>query len=139
MAKLKLMELFSHLIKNLDPEQIRLKNIRSIVKLSEVLSYIQQHIQKEMTVSELADVACLHPNYFIRIFKEHMGIPPIQYIARKKIDKAKELLVTTSHTVNEISYLLSFHDMFHFSKQFKKIAGLTPTEFRKQKIKAIVE
>lgn len=57
---------------------------------------------------------------------------PHQYITRQKIEKAKDLLAATSGSVSEIADQLGFGDLFYFSRQFKKHAGLAPTEFRKQ-------
>ena len=131
LAKAKLIELISHFLMNIDSNLIQLKNVQSIEKLSNVLAYIDQHIEREITIKDLAEVACLHPNYFIRFFKQQIGVPPIQYIVHKKIDIAKERLTNSSATIYEIAQHVGFQDMFHFSKQFKKIAGLTPTQYRK--------
>lgn len=129
----KLLQLFSEYIMSLDLNEISYKNLGSARKLTAVLDYIAANIEHNITVHELAEIAYMHPNYFMRIFKQQIGVPPIQYITRQKIDKAKDLLNTTSGSVSEIAAQLGFGDLFYFSKQFKKHAGLTPTEFRKQR------
>jgi AraC-like DNA-binding protein len=65
------------------------------------------------------------------MFKEQMGVPPIQYILRVKMEKAQELLVQTEESVSEVARQVGFQDYSHFSKQFKKLVGLAPTEYRK--------
>ncbi|WP_019911075.1 AraC family transcriptional regulator [Paenibacillus sp. HW567] len=132
LAKSKLMELFSYYLSKLDPTEITLKNLSSVEKLTKILNHIETNIEQNITIHELAEIAHMHPNYFIRLFKKQLGVPPIQYITRKKIDKAKELLTSTTSTISEIAVQLGFSDMFYFSKQFKKNAGLAPTDFRKQ-------
>lgn len=133
LARSKLMELFAQYLMNLKLDELSCKKLGAARKLTAVLDYIAEHIEQNITVHQLAEIAHMHPNYFMRLFKQQLGIPPIQYITRHKIDKAKELLVTTPASVSEIAVQLGFGDLFHFSRQFKKHAGLTPTEFRKLK------
>lgn len=130
LAKSKLMEIFSYYVMNINVDEIIFKNLSSIEKLSKILAYIDSHIEHNITIHELAEIAYMHPNYFIRLFKQQIGVPPIQYIARKKIEKAKELLISTQASVGEIAHDLGFSDLYYFSKQFKKNVGLTPSEYR---------
>ncbi len=132
LAKAKLMELFSHYIRLLGENVVSFTNPAAVERLDDILVYIHANIGREITIHELAERVCLHPNYFIRMFKEQVGVPPIQYIMRHKIEKAKELLAQTSFSVSEIADRVGFHDMFYFSRQFKKISGMPPSDFRKQ-------
>ncbi|OMF23966.1 AraC family transcriptional regulator [Paenibacillus sp. FSL H8-0259] len=132
LAKSKLLELISYYIMNLRLDEISYKNLGSARKLTAVLDYIAANIEHNITIHDLAEIAHMHPNYFIRLFKQQIGVPPIQYITRQKIEKAKDLLAATSGSVSEIADQLGFGDLFYFSRQFKKHAGLAPTEFRKQ-------
>lgn len=134
LAKARLLELFSHFISQHENEALTLKNVAPVQRLNEILDYIHHNIHREISIGELAARACLHPNYFIRMFKEQMGVPPIHYIGRKKMEKAKELLAQSSYSVTEIGEMVGFRDMYHFSKQFKKIAGLAPSDYRKQRL-----
>lgn len=133
MAKSKLTELLSHYLMNLDLDQIFFINVPVMEKLSTILAYIDSNIEENISVQELAQIAYMHPNYFIRFFKQQIGVPPILYITGKKIDKAKELLACTPNTITAIAEHLGFSDLYYFSRQFKKHTGLTPTEYRKQK------
>jgi len=130
LAKSKLMELFSYFIMNTDVDDVIFRNLASVEKLTNILAYIDAHIEQNLTIHELAEMAYMHPNYFIRLFKQQIGVPPIQYITRKKIAKAKELLRSTQSTVGEIAQDLGFSDLYYFSKQFKKNVGLSPSDFR---------
>lgn len=131
LAKAKLMELFSYYLMELEEGQATLRDRVATAWLEPLLQYIRGHLDRELTIQELAAQVCLHPNYFIRMFKEQMGVPPIQYISRVKMEKAKELLVQTGANISDVARQVGFQDYFHFSKQFKKLAGLTPTEYRK--------
>lgn len=132
MAKSKLTELLSYYIMSLDLEQITYLNVPVVEKLSTVLTYIDTNIEDNMSVQDLAQMLHMHPNYFIRFFKQQVGMPPIHYITSKKIDKAKEMLRCTSLTMTHIADNLGFSDSYYFSRQFKKHTGLNPTEYRKQ-------
>ncbi|MFC9708510.1 AraC family transcriptional regulator [Paenibacillus sp. NPDC056933] len=132
MAKSKLVELLSHYVMNLDLQQISYVNKPIMEKISTILAYIDSNIEENISVQDLAQIAYMHPNYFIRFFKQQVGVPPIHYITGKKIDKAKELLTCTSNTVTAIAEHLGFSDLYYFSRQFKKHTGLNPTEYRKQ-------
>ena len=136
LAKVKLMELLSYYLLEMTEgrggqEGIALRNRTSISWLEPLLEYITDHLDRDLNIQELAAQVCLHPNYFIRMFKEQMGVPPIQYISRVKMEKAKELLMQTEGNVGEVARQVGFQDYFHFSKQFKKLVGMSPTEYRK--------
>ncbi|MDN8589204.1 AraC family transcriptional regulator [Paenibacillus sp. 11B] len=132
MAKSKLMELLSYYVMNLDLNQISYVNAPVMEKMSAILAYIESNVEQNITVQDLAQIAYMHPNYFIRFFKQQLGVPPIHYITSRKIDKAKELLTSTSNTVTAIAEYLGFSDLYYFSRQFKKHTGLNPTEYRRQ-------
>jgi AraC-like DNA-binding protein len=132
MAKSKLLELLSHYIMNLDLSQISYVNVPAKDKMSDILTYIDTNIEENISVHDLAQIVYMHPNYFIRFFKQQIGVPPIHYITGKKIDKAKELLTCSPSTVTAIAEHLGFSDLYYFSRQFKKHTGMNPTEYRKQ-------
>lgn len=136
LAKVKMMELLSYYLLELaegqaGQETIALRNRPASSWLQPLLQYITDHLDRDLNIQELAEQVCLHPNYFIRMFKEQMGVPPIQYILRVKMEKAQELLVQTEESVSEVARQVGFQDYFHFSKQFKKLVGMAPTEYRK--------
>ncbi|WP_411346981.1 helix-turn-helix domain-containing protein [Paenibacillus sp. WLX2291] len=133
LVKSKLMELISYFIMNVhsDHRQLVLKNRAALDQLALVLNYIDDHIGSTITLEELAHLIYMHPNSLIRMFKQHMGMPPIQYISRKKIEKSKQLLTVTCCSISDIAQQLGFNDNFYFSKQFKKYVGLAPTDYRR--------
>lgn len=98
--------------------------------LANVLKYMQQHLTSQITITELADIVHLHPNYFIRFFKEKMGTSPAQYRNKLRMEQAKSLLENTAIPINEIMISVGFQDLSHFSKFFKKYSGYSPKHFR---------
>ena len=92
-------------------------------------NYIFNHLYENITLSQLAELTSLSPNYLSNLFKKEVGISFLQFIQKTRIEEAKNLLSYSSYTLAEISTLLNFHDQSHFAKIFKKFAGVTPKQF----------
>lgn len=84
------------------------------------------------SVKYFASECFLSPNYFGDLIKKETGITPQEYIQNKIMDLAKEELLGTEKSVNEIAYGLGFQYSQHFNRYFKRNTGLTPTEYRKR-------
>lgn len=84
------------------------------------------------SVKYFADKACLSPNYFGDLIKKETGKTAQEYIQDKIISLAKDLILSTDKTINEISYELGYQYSQHFNRIFKKNVGKTPNEYRKQ-------
>lgn len=100
-------------------------------KIAPVIKYIENHISEDISLRYLAEMAHLHPNYFIRFFKAQTGMSPIQYINKIRLDRAKELLIFSGYNVTEAARQTGFNDIVHFSKLFKSHTGFSPSEFKK--------
>jgi AraC-like DNA-binding protein len=90
-----------------------------------------QAIEIPANVEEIADLAAVTKPYFIKIFKSEFGFSPIQYINKKKVERAQLLLYTTEQTVKEVAYALGFCDQNYFIRLFRKVTGITPQKYRK--------
>lgn len=102
-----------------------------ILRFSKVIEYIDNHIDKKITVAELADLLYLNKVYFSNTFTKSMGITPSQLIIEKKLSRAMYLLKNSNMTTKEICYSLGLDNEAYFSRLFKKKSGLTPSAFRK--------
>lgn len=89
-------------------------------RIEKVLSYININLTKELTNEELAKICFLHPNHFIRFFKQKTGSTPQQYIMQKRMEAAKRLIEQTDLNMAEIAEKTGFYDMAHLSRAFKK-------------------
>jgi len=83
------------------------------------------------SVRYFSDKICLSPNYFSDLVKRETGISPKEYISRRILATAKELLMAQSLSITQISEKLGFQYPQHFTRFFKKYTGVTPIEFRK--------
>ena len=101
-------------------------------RMKRVLEYVHSHISDNIGVEQLANVACITKPYFIRLFKHEFGFPPVQYINRKKVERAQLLLFTTNKTVKEVAFILGFSDQNYFIRLFHKLTGITPQEYRRK-------
>lgn len=82
------------------------------------------------SVRYFADICCLSPNYFGDLVKKETGRTPQEHIQQKIIELAKDELIGTDKTVNEISFRLGFQYSQHFNRYFKREVGMTPNEYR---------
>ncbi|MCZ8519704.1 MULTISPECIES: helix-turn-helix domain-containing protein [Paenibacillus] len=98
-------------------------------KITSVLRYIDAHLSEGMTVEELARLVHFHPNYFMPYFKTMMGLSPIAYINRKRMERAKELLRDSDLAVTEVAERVGL-ELPYFSRLFKKQTALSPTQYR---------
>lgn len=102
----------------------------SIRKLLDTIHFIDTHLTKELTIEQLAQTAHFHPNYFIRFFKQHFGMPPMKYIYERRVEEAKHLLAFTDLAVHEVAHQAGFNDVSYFSAAFKKSSGVSPSDYR---------
>lgn len=123
-------EILAWYFEYIDIKSIDLSSYSSTRELLEVVDYIEKNLSRNITVDELSRIVHFHPNYFTRFFKDHIGYSPIQYINKLRLDKAKQLLRSTTLSVKEITDLIGFNDPSYFSRLFKKNTGLSPLEYR---------
>lgn len=98
--------------------------------INKVIGYLHIHTENQVTLKEIADTFKISVGYLSTIFKKVTGVSVMQYLKEVKIDRAKTLLLTTDMSLIEISTLLCFCNQGNFTKTFKHITGLTPTEYR---------
>ena len=102
------------------------KNHRLITKAKK---YIMEHYLREIGLNEVASELNISPGYFSTIFKQYTGTCFTDYVTEIKIDQAKKLLRESEHKIYEISEMLGYQNAYYFSKVFKKVTGMTPSEF----------
>lgn len=99
--------------------------------IEKICDYIRANLYKNLTVQMVAEFFGYNCEYFIRMFKQHTGMTPKQYISEMQMDRAKFLLTTTNDKIKEIAHQIGIDDEKVFLKRFKKQEGISPTQFRK--------
>jgi len=111
--------------------KIDVKKFSFLEKYKDIIDYINNNLGNDLTLEKIAEQALLTPAYLSYSFKHDLGINIKQYINDKIVEKAANLLITTSKKVKEISRELHFSDEFYFSKFFKKYTFSSPGKYRK--------
>lgn len=99
-------------------------------RMLKVLTYVHHHLCDDPNLDTLASMACLTKSYLIRLFDRDLGMSPLRYINKKRIERSQLLLLTENMSVKEVAYALGFTDQSYFIRLFKKSVGLTPQEYR---------
>lgn len=98
--------------------------------MSKMDHYIKQHLHSEISLNELADLVHLHPNYFIKYFKKHFSVTPIEYVNAIRLQTATHLLRNQSdRSIQRIAHDVGFNDYRYFSRIFKKKYGVSPSQY----------
>lgn len=100
--------------------------------ISKTIDYIENHIDEDLSRSQLASYVHLNEDYLSRIFKKETGYLLKDFVRMKKIEFAKELLSSTNMSVSLVAVRCGFTNFSHFSQTFKKETSFTPNEYRLQ-------
>ena len=124
-----------HFVRNYSKEQTSklVENIGGFTgkELEKALYYIDKNMAENYSIENLAGEFGVSKFNFIKRFKSSTNVTPRQFIIRKKLERSKNLLKEASLSLTDITYMLNFSDQSHFSNSFKKMYGITPSEFRK--------
>lgn len=102
--------------------------------LQQVTEYIHEHLQQDLKLVELSAIVQLSPYYFLRLFKQRMGITPHQYILQCRIERAKYLLEHSQLSIADIATRTGFCDQSHLTRCFKRSLGITPKRLSKTRL-----
>jgi AraC family transcriptional regulator len=98
-------------------------------------AYIHERLDGEpaatIDLQELADAACVTPEYLCRLFRASTGLSPLETVRFARLDRAAMLLSRSNYSIKEIAALCGFSSQFHLSRQFSKSFGQAPREVRK--------
>ena len=123
-----LLQLFSRFLGN--TQLLESKSRNQYERLTDIFSYIDNHLYQNIHVSDLAEQMCLSSDRFTRIFKQVSGMSPIQYIQAKRIERAQTLLLASRLSIKEIAETVGIPNLSQFSKLFTKETGHSPREYR---------
>lgn len=97
--------------------------------ITEAMEYIDLNFEKDLRLKDVAEEVCISPQYFSKIFKDELGYNFIDYLTHIRILRAKEMLKEGKLSIKEISFNVGYNDPNYFSRLFKKMEGISPTDF----------
>ena len=100
-------------------------------KITRSIAYMKQHLGKPLRTAYLASQANLSSSHYGALFKQQTGYSPIDYFIRLRMHQACQLLDTTSFSIKEIATRLGYQDPFYFSRAFRSVNKVAPTEYRR--------
>jgi AraC-like DNA-binding protein len=105
--------------------------VKELIRVS--AEYIKNNFERDISIADIAKYVFLSSSYFARAFKEELGISPISYLLKIRVESAKDLLVNSSQKISDIALTVGFSNQQRFNEIFKKHTGQTPLQYRKLK------
>jgi len=101
-----------------------------LLRMGRVLSYIEEHFNEPIRMRHLTKIAGMSESTLARLFHRVMGRPPMDHVIRVRVARAAELLSSGDLRVTEAAFKCGFNDSNYFSRQFRKVMGVSPREYR---------
>lgn len=100
------------------------------LRVSRVVDFIEAHLADDLSLLDLAAVACLSPFHFARVFKARLGISPLRFVQRRRVARAQHLLASPGIRLIDIAHQCGFSDQAHFTTVFRRVTGVAPGAWR---------
>jgi AraC family transcriptional regulator len=99
-------------------------------RMARVMAFVSQHIERNFTVADLAEAACMSPAHFARSFKATTGQCPHEFVSRIRLALAKRMLADQQLPISDIALSTGFSSQSNFSRAFRDATGMTPRAWR---------
>ena len=109
----------------------KVDNSQIAEEIDKATQYFTEHYNEEICIDDYAKDHNMSTSWFIRNFKQYIGVTPMQYILSIRIYNAETLLHSSLYNVSEVSNIVGYENPLYFSRIFKKAKGLSPSEYRK--------
>lgn len=122
-------ELFRH---EQSTDDVQVRKTFDMDQLAPALRYISDHYASDVSLADLAGACCMNSSYFCRRFHTLTGRTAMSYLNEYRLSKAQALLLTTSKSISEIAQTTGFSDSSYFTRVFRALYGISPSEARKR-------
>ena len=109
---------------------LRNRNCAEPVEIWKARKFIHQHSDEELSLTKVAKFVNISANHFSEKFKEVTGVNFVDYIARTRIEEARELLQNSNLRISEIAFAAGFQSLSQFNRVFKRLTGKSPSAYR---------
>jgi AraC family transcriptional regulator len=97
------------------------------------LAYIEATLGSKLAIGDIADLVALSEGHFRRAFKHSLGSSPMTYVAMRRVERAKVLMASTREGLTDIALACGFADQSHFNRSFRRIVGMSPGLWRRNR------
>lgn len=125
-----LLSLLGIVMRSATEQQRRLENHKND-RLDNVINYMNENFDQQVDLNKYSEMCYVSQSRFLHMFKDYTGFSPYKFHLKIRVERAMELLIYTSMSVDEISGLVGFNDCSYFCRVFKKFTGHTPLYYRK--------
>jgi len=108
----------------------RAARLARLTRLEPVFRAIQARYAEPLTLDALAATIPLNATYFCELFKEATGLTPLRYVARFRMERVRQLLLSTDASIAQVAARTGFRDPFYLSRAFHRVEGMSPSEYR---------
>ncbi len=108
-------------------------NEHALLRIGEALSYLERNIHRDVNLDELATIAHMSKRSFLRVFKSATRSSPLSWVLQQRVNRACQLLRHSEKRITEIAFDVGFNDSNYFTRQFTKLTGLSPRNYRLRK------
>lgn len=132
LANLTLKELLIRIMQmqNLHEVKENLHQLSPTSRFAYVLEYINMHLTEKLSIDALSQMAFMSKASFFRAFKYELGISPVDYVIKERIQFAKQLMNNPYNSISEACFKAGFNNLNYFSRAFKKTEGITPSLYK---------
>ncbi|MEI9983357.1 MAG: AraC family transcriptional regulator [Aliidongia sp.] len=106
-------------------------------QIQRVRNFIEEHLEDDIHLKDLSEVAQRSPGHFLRAFKQTLGETPHAYVVRRRLDRAGRLMLESDAALSEIALTCGFADQAHFCRQFRQSTGQSPAAWRRERCDAV--
>jgi transcriptional regulator GlxA family with amidase domain len=101
-------------------------------RVSRAFDYIEKNFAERITLDELAAACHVSRRHFFRLFEQAVGVAPMEYLKKVRLQKAAEMLLTSDANVTEVAFACGFNDSNYFSSLYHREFGVPPSQFKRQ-------
>jgi AraC family transcriptional regulator len=95
------------------------------------LAYIEANLASKMDIEDLADVVALSRSHFSRAFKRSIGLPPMEYVVVRRVERAKAIISEAREPLAKVALACGFADQAHLNRRFRDVVGISPGRWRR--------
>ena len=129
-AMLRLLSLFARHLSILSNQLVVRRENDESTNMTRARKFIEDHQAEPLSLGRIAHAANISRHYFCKMFKKATGMNFIDYLSRVRVEKSKTLLLNPNSRVSEVAFACGFQSMTNFNREFKRIVGRSPTQFR---------